>query len=206
VAPVRTVLLATRNAAKLDELRRVLTSQVRPDGLEVIGTGDVAPYPEVRETEATFTGNALLKARAGAVATGLLTVADDSGLCVEALGGMPGVLSARWSGTAGSPRDRDAANLALVLGQLADTDRRDAAFVCAAAAATSDGREVSVLGTLRGTLLREPRGSGGFGYDPVFLPHGERRTTAEMSPTEKDAISHRGKAFRALAPLLDTLL
>jgi len=202
---VPTILLATRNTAKLAELRRVLAGALGP-GVRVLGNDDVTPYPEPVESEATFTGNALLKARAGAAATGLLTVADDSGLCVDALGGMPGVLSARWSGTAGGAAGRDAANLALVLAQLADVARRDAGFVCAAAAVAPDGREVSVVGTMRGSLTREPRGSGGFGYDPVFLPHGEVRTTAEMAPADKDAISHRGKAFRALTPLLADLL
>jgi len=202
--PSGAVLLATRNPAKLAELRRVLAAYAgsAPDVVPVVGVEEVAAYPDVAETAATFTGNALLKARAGAVASGLLTVADDSGLCVDALGGMPGILSARWSGRHGD----DAANLALLLGQLADVTRRDAAFVCAAAAVTPEGRELSVVATMRGSLTTAPRGAGGFGYDPIFVPAGDTRTTAEMTPEEKDAISHRGKAFRALAPLLAPLL
>lgn len=196
------MLLATRNVGKVADLRRLLAAYP----VRVVGTGEVEPYADVAETGATFTANALLKARAGVAATGLLSVADDSGLCVDALGGMPGILSARWSGGLVSGRSVDEANLALVLAQLADVDYRDAAFVCVAAAAAPGGTEVSVVGTVRGTVLREPRGSGGFGYDPIFRPHGSARTTAEMSPEEKDLVSHRGRAFRALAPRLIGLL
>lgn len=196
----RTVVLATRNPHKLAELRRILAAyDVRLVGLDE--TGDV---PDVAETEPSFEGNALLKARAVAAATGLVSVADDSGLVVDALNGMPGVLSARWSGRHGD----DEANLRLVLAQVADVpdERRGAAFVCAAAAVSPSGREVVVGGQVDGVLTREPRGANGFGYDPIFLPHGETRTTAEMSADEKDAISHRGRAFRALAPLLAELV
>jgi XTP/dITP diphosphohydrolase len=195
------LVLATRNAAKLDELRRILEPLVP---VEVIGLGDVPAYEEVPETGATFEENALIKAREAAVRTGLPAVADDSGLTLDALNGMPGVLSARWAGSAAS----DAANLRLVLEQTADVpdSRRGAAFVCAAVLVTPDGAEHVVRGTVTGTLLREPRGTNGFGYDPIFVPDGETRTTAEMSPAEKDAISHRGKAFRALAPLIATTL
>jgi XTP/dITP diphosphohydrolase len=158
----------------------------------------------VPETGATFEANALIKAREAAARTGLPAVADDSGLAVDALNGMPGVLSARWAGHAAS----DASNLRLVLEQIEDVpdERRGAAFVCAAVLVTPGGVERVVAGTVTGTLLRAPRGSNGFGYDPIFLPAGGTRTTAELSPAEKDAISHRGKAFRALAPLVASVL
>ena len=189
------VVLATRNLAKLEELRRILAPLVP---VEVLGLGDLPAYEEVPETGATFAENALIKAREGVRRTGLPAVADDSGLTVDALNGMPGVLSARWAGA----RASDPANLQLVLEQVADVpdDRRGAAFVCAAALVTPAGAERVVHGTMTGTLLRAPRGSNGFGYDPVFVPTGDTRTTAEMSPADKDAISHRGQAFRTLAP------
>jgi XTP/dITP diphosphohydrolase len=191
------LVLATRNGAKLAELRRILAATV---DLELVGLADVPAYDEVPETGATFADNALLKAREAATHTGLPAVADDSGLTVDALGGMPGVLSARWAGGHGD----DAANLRLVLDQLQDVpdERRGGAFVCAAALVLPGGAEQVVHGQVDGVILREPRGDGGFGYDPIFRPHGETRTTAEMSAAEKDAISHRGKAFRALAPLV----
>jgi len=191
------IVLASRNTAKLAELRRILGA-----GYDLLPLPDDAP--DVAETGGTFEENALLKARAAAAASGLTAVADDSGLRVDALNGMPGVLSARWAGR----RADDAANLELVLDQLTDVPdgRRGAAFVCAAAVATPDGEERVVVGEVRGALIREPRGSGGFGYDPVFVPHGDTRTTAEMSAAEKDAISHRGQAFRALAGLLPEVL
>ena len=159
--------------------------------------------PEVPETEATFEGNALLKARAVCAATGVPAVSDDSGLCVDALNGMPGVLSARWSGGQG-----DVANLELVLAQLADTpgDRLGAQFRCAVALVLPDGREAVVHGEMRGRLVRGPRGTNGFGYDPIFVPDGGTRTSAELSAAEKDAISHRGNALRALVPVLRELL
>ncbi|GAA4943589.1 XTP/dITP diphosphohydrolase [Actinomycetospora succinea] len=192
------VLLATRNDAKLAELRR-LTS-----GLEVVGLDDVPAFDEAPETGATFEENALAKARDAARATGLVAVADDSGLAVDALNGMPGVLSARWSGRGGARVERDAANLALVLDQMADVpeDRRGAAFVCAAAAAHPDGREIVVVERWPGSLIRLPRGTNGFGYDPAFVPEGESRTSAEMAPDEKDAVSHRSRALRGLIPRL----
>jgi len=198
-APVEhSVVLATRNPHKVEELRRILA----PYGIELVGLPDDAP--EVAETGATFADNALLKARSAAAATGRVAVADDSGLAVDALNGMPGVLSVYWAGRA---RD-DAANLRLVLEQIEDVpdDRRGAAFVCAAAAATPDGREVVAEGRVEGAILRTPRGAGGFGYDPIFLPTGSAVTTAEMAPEDKDAISHRGRAFRALVPKLAELL
>jgi XTP/dITP diphosphohydrolase len=196
------VVLATRNAHKVAELRRILAPYV--DGLELLGLDELPEIAEVAETGATFADNALLKARGVCERTGLVAVAYDSGLEVDALNGMPGVLSARWSGLHGD----DAANLRLLLAQLRDVpdDRRAAAFRCAAAAAAPDGREVVATGRLDGILTHEARGSGGFGYDPIFQPIGERRTTAEMSAGDKDAISHRGLAFRALVPLLRELL
>ncbi len=190
------VLLATRNPHKLAELRRIL-ADVQPD-LRVIGLDDAAPYDEVPETAPTFADNALTKARVGALATGLITVADDSGLAVDALNGMPGVLSARWSGRHGD----DAANLRLLLDQIVDVPdgRRGAAFVCAAALATPTGGQVVVEGQMPGRLVRQPRGHNGFGYDPIFVADGKTLTNGELPPAEKDAISHRGKAMRAIAP------
>ena len=194
------IVLATRNPGKLAELRRILA----PYDVELVGLDEVPDAGEIAETGATFAENAMIKAREVARVSGLVAIADDSGLTIDALNGMPGVLSARWSGRHGD----DSANLELVLGQIADVPdgRRGAAFVCAAAAAAPDGREVVVEQELTGSLLREGRGTNGFGYDPIFVPDGESRTTAEMAPEEKDAISHRGKAFRALAPLLSDLL
>ena len=196
----RRVVLATHNAHKVDEIRRILAGT----DIEIVGLDEFPDIGEVAETGATFAENALLKAHATAQATGLVAIADDSGIAVDALNGMPGVLSVYWAGRA---RD-DAANLRLVLEQIDDVpdERRGAAFVCAAAAATPDGRDLVVEGRVEGSLVRVPRGESGFGYDPIFVPVGERRTTAEMSAAEKDAISHRGAAFRALVPLLDDLL
>ena len=191
------VVLATRNAHKVGEVREILAAA----GADVELLPLPAEAPDVVEDGLTFAANALLKARSATAATGLPAVADDSGLCVDALSGMPGVFSARWAGRA---RD-DAANLALVLDQVADVpdEHRGAAFVCAAALVLPSGEEHVVEGRVAGTLVREPRGSGGFGYDPIFLPVGSARTTAELTAAEKHAISHRGEAFRALAPLLD---
>ncbi len=187
-------VLATRNEGKVAELQRIL----EPYGVELVPLDpDFVPGPETGET---FAENALAKAVEACAHTGLPAVADDSGLTVDALNGMPGVLSARWAGRHGD----DAANLALVLAQLADVpeERRGAAFVCAAAYALPDGRRHVVEAELSGKLATAPWGRNGFGYDPIFVPDGEHRTTAELSPAEKDAISHRGKAFRALAPAL----
>ncbi len=191
------LVLATRNPAKVRELARILGEQVRLTSLD-----GFPGAPDVPETGATFEENALLKARAIAAYTHLPAVADDSGLCVDALNGMPGVLSARWAGRHGD----DQANLDLVLAQVADVPdaRRGARFVCAAALARpgEDAREVVVTGSVAGRLTRVPRGRGGFGYDPIFVPDGFELTTAEMTPEAKDAISHRGRAFRALAPFI----
>lgn len=191
------LLLATRNAGKLVELRRMLS------GFEVVGLADVPEFPDAPETGATFAENALAKARDAAAATGLPSVADDSGLAVDALNGMPGVLSARWSGRHGD----DTANLELLLAQLGDVpdERRGAAFVCAAALVVPGGAETVVHGEWTGTIVRAPRGGNGFGYDPIFVPDGSDRTSAELSPDEKDAASHRALALAALIPHLTAL-
>ncbi len=189
------VVLATNNPGKVEELRRILGGDV-----ELLGLRDVRPYEPGPETGATFEENALAKALEAVHHTGLPAVADDSGLAVDAMNGMPGVLSARWAGRHGDDR----ANLELLLGQMADVpdERRQAGFVCAAAYALPDGRSEVVLASMRGWLAREPRGTGGFGYDPLLVPDGLGVTTAELSASEKDAISHRGQAFRLLAPKL----
>ncbi|MBV1853986.1 RdgB/HAM1 family non-canonical purine NTP pyrophosphatase [Catellatospora tritici] len=199
------VLLATRNVKKLDELRRILASSPELLKVELVGLDDVPEYAEVPETGLTFAENALIKAREGAKHTGLPTVADDSGLSVDALNGMPGVFSARWAGKHGDDR----ANLELVLAQISDVpdEHRAAAFVCAAAlvlpgGGSANGREHLVSGKMGGRVLRAARGEGGFGYDPIFVAEGQTRTNAELSAAEKDAISHRGKAFRALAAVI----
>jgi XTP/dITP diphosphohydrolase len=196
------LVLATANRHKLIELTRILAAG--HVDVELCGLADFPGAPEVQETGATFAENALLKARAVAEFTALPAVADDSGLCADALNGMPGVLSARWSGRHGD----DAANLRLVLAQVSDVpqERRGAQFVCAAALVLPDGREHVSEGVLRGSLAREPRGQNGFGYDPIFEPENSTLTTAEMDPADKDRISHRGKALRALAPVIAALL
>lgn len=216
------LLLATRNEKKLVELRRILGALVE---VEVLGLGNVTAFSEVPETGATFAENSLIKARDAFAHTGLLTVADDSGLCVDALNGMPGVLSARWAGSA----KNDDANLHLVLEQLSDVpdERLGAHFECAIAvlapgpstsaqssqSGPAESRleesvpaEYVVHGRMPGRIVRTPRGSGGFGYDPIFVAEGHDRTSAELSATEKDAVSHRGRALRELAPLLAQLL
>jgi XTP/dITP diphosphohydrolase len=213
----RRVLLATRNAKKLVELRRIVDAAGLA-GVEIVGLADVPEFPEAPETGSTFAENALAKARDAAAATGLPAIADDSGITVDALNGMPGIFSARWAGRHGD----DEANLELLLGQTADVpdSRRGAAFVCAAALVTPSGADAPgtpdaggetpgrtvVHGTWRGTLLRAPRGENGFGYDPIFAPEGETRSSAELSAAEKDAASHRGLALRALVPHLQALL
>jgi XTP/dITP diphosphohydrolase len=196
------LVLATANQHKLVELTRILEAG-RVD-VELAGLGEFPGAPEVAETGATFDENALLKARAIAEFTGLPAVADDSGLCVDALNGMPGVLSARWSGRHGD----DEANLRLVLAQLSDVpdERRGAQFFCAAALVLPSGKEHVSEGAVDGRLIREPRGANGFGYDPIFVPDGYELTTAEMDPAAKDAISHRGRALRALAPIIAAML
>lgn len=196
------LLVASRNAKKLRELRRVLDT-AGISGIELVGLNEVPEFPEAPETGATFEENALAKARDGAAATGLPCVADDSGLEVDALNGMPGVLSARWSGVHG----QDDANTALLLAQLGDVpdERRGAGFVSACALAIPGGSESVVRGEWRGSIARSPLGENGFGYDPVFVPEGERRSAAELSPEEKDAASHRGRALGLLIPALRAL-
>lgn len=191
------ILLATRNAKKLVELDRIVRPQV---AVRVLGLNDVDEYEEAPETGATFADNALLKAREAVAHTGLISLGDDSGLAVDALNGMPGVLSARWSGT---PKD-DERNIDLLLQQLADTpdERLGAQFVCALALVTPDGHEHVVHGTMPGRLIRERRGDNGFGYDPIFIAEGHELTSAQLSSTDKDAISHRGQALRLITPIL----
>ncbi|TKA13446.1 RdgB/HAM1 family non-canonical purine NTP pyrophosphatase [Actinacidiphila oryziradicis] len=196
------LVLATRNAHKITELHAILASA----GLDVdlVGADAYPDVPDVKETGTTFAANALLKAHALAHATGLPAIADDSGLCVDVLGGAPGIFSARWSGTHG----HDRANLELLLAQLSDIDdaHRGAHFACAAALALPDGTERVVEAQLLGTLRHTPVGDGGFGYDPILQPLGDTRTCAELTPDEKNAISHRGNAFRALVPVVRELL
>jgi XTP/dITP diphosphohydrolase len=198
------LVLATHNAHKVGELRAIL-APVLPglDPESVVGARDVGA-PEPVEDGVTFVENALIKARALAAFTGLPAVADDSGLSVDVLGGAPGIFSARWAGKHGD----DAANLALLLAQLEDIaePHRAARFVCAAALVTPDGFEHVETGTLEGVLATEPRGTGGFGYDPILVPTGDTRSCAELTPQEKNAISHRGTAFRALVPTLVRVL
>ncbi len=196
--------LATHNPHKVGELRALLHGLLPwLAAEEIVGAGQLGA-PEPREDGLTFEENALVKARTLAVATGLPALADDSGLVVDVLGSAPGIFSARWAGRHGD----DAANLALLLDQLADIapPHRGARFVCAAALVTPDGREHVETGTLEGTLATAPRGTGGFGYDPVLVPAGRTRTCAELTPGEKNAISHRGAALRALAPTIAAVL
>ncbi|MEV4223635.1 RdgB/HAM1 family non-canonical purine NTP pyrophosphatase [Nonomuraea sp. NPDC049725] len=192
------IVLATRNPGKIAELRRILA------GFDIVGLEEFPSIGDVAETGVTFEENALLKAHAVAQAAGLPAVADDSGLCVDVLNGMPGVLSARWAGRHGD----DEANLRLLLAQVSDVpaDKLTAHFACVAALALPSGEWRVAEGTLPGRLVTTPRGTNGFGYDPILVPDGETRTTAELSPEEKDAISHRGRAFRALAPIVRELL
>ncbi|CAB4339237.1 MAG: RdgB/HAM1 family non-canonical purine NTP pyrophosphatase [Actinobacteria bacterium] len=193
------IVLATRNEHKRIELERILISY----GIDchLMSVSDFPDAPEVEETENTFEGNALLKARALATHTDLPAIADDSGLCVDALDGNPGVLSARWSG---ATIDIDQANLNLVLDQMTEIPdgKRSARFICAAVYVEPTGQELVVRGTLEGSLTREAQGTHGFGYDPIFIANGQTLTNAQLSPDEKDAISHRGQALRQLVELL----
>ncbi|WP_314175478.1 RdgB/HAM1 family non-canonical purine NTP pyrophosphatase [Streptomyces winkii] len=200
--PGRRLVLATRNPHKVTELRAIL-AEADLD-MELVGADAYPDIPDVKETGVTFAENALLKARTLAQATGVPAIADDSGLCVDVLGGAPGIFSARWAGRHGD----DKANLDLLLAQLTDIDpaHRAAHFACAAALALPDGTERVTEGQLRGTLRHTPSGTGGFGYDPILQPDGDTRTCAELTPEEKNAISHRGRAFRALAAEIRELL
>jgi XTP/dITP diphosphohydrolase len=211
VEPVETIrlLLASHNAGKVAEMQRILAAYL-PD-IEVLGLDDVAAYDEPAETEATFEGNAKLKARAAVEATGLPAIADDSGLCVDALNGMPGVLSARWAGASGDRATKDRANNELLLAQLADVpdERRAARFWCSVVFAQPDPHGISeqaMEGVMPGRVIREMRGTGGFGYDVLFCAEGYDVTTAELPPDEKDAISHRGQALRKIAPIVAAAL
>lgn len=200
------LVLATHNDHKVGELRAILLAAGTVPGLlpeEVVGAAHFTQVEPV-EDGVTFEANALIKARALAAESGLPAVADDSGLAVDVLGGAPGIFSARWAGRHGD----DQANLELLLAQLGDIapEHRRARFVCAAALVTPDGTEHVVRGELVGTLLTAPRGAGGFGYDPILQPDGEDRSCAELAPAEKNAISHRGQAFRALAPTIAAVL
>lgn len=196
------IVVASRNHQKVLELRRILEPLV--PGVEVLGLDDVVEYAEPAETEPTFEGNALIKSKAAVAATGLPALADDSGLCVHALNLMPGVLSSRWAG----PGKDDAANNALLLAQLADVPagRRGAEFRCSVAFCQPGGRTDVRRGVMKGRIVREARGSGGFGYDVVFAPDGHDRTSAELTAEEKDALSHRGQALRAIAPVVAAAL
>jgi XTP/dITP diphosphohydrolase len=197
------LFLASRNAGKLEEMQRILAEHA--PGVVVVGLDAVPAYDEPVEDRPTFEGNALLKARAGLAATGLPSVADDSGICVDALNGMPGVLSARWSG----PPKSDARNNELLLAQLSEVpaERRTAHFVCVVAFCHPDGTEAVVRGEMHGHVVREARGSWGFGYDVVFeADEAPGVTTAELTPVDKDAISHRGKALREIGPLIGAAL
>lgn len=196
------VVIASRNEHKIDEMRRILNEAGL--SLDFVGIQEFPDLPDVDETGETFAENALLKAREICAYTGLPAIADDSGLCVDALGGMPGIFSARWSGTHGN----DLANLQLLLAQISHvaSDRRTASFRCAAAIVTPGGAEKVVEGVMAGRLIDTPRGANGFGYDPIFVADGYSITTAEMDSASKDAISHRGRAIAALAPTLSQLL
>ncbi len=196
------VVLASRNPHKVAELRRIL--EEADLDIELVGTEEFPDLPDVAETGSTFAANALLKAREVCAFTHLPAIADDSGLAVNALNGMPGIFSARWSGVHGNDR----ANLDLLLGQLTDVaaNRRGAAFHCAAAIALPDGDERVVEGTLEGAIIDAPRGTNGFGYDPIFVPVGGSLTLAEIPSAEKDAMSHRGQALQSLVPVLKDLL
>jgi XTP/dITP diphosphohydrolase len=200
---VTTVVLATRNGHKLEELREILSGASTDLGLHIVGLDAFPAAPDVVEDGLTFEQNAILKATSAATVTGLPALADDSGLAVDVLGGAPGIFSARWSGGRG-----DRANVELLLAQLGDVrdEHRGAAFVCAAALVLPDGRSAAELGRFPGTVAREPRGTGGFGYDPIFVPSGQpagdERTLAEYGADEKNDVSHRALAFRALVPHL----
>ena len=204
----RRVVLATHNEHKVHELAQILAATATDLDLEVVSMAAYPEVGEVPETEVSFVGNATLKARAVAAATGLPSLADDSGLSVDVLGGMPGIFSARWSGLHEGEQlaraEKDRRNLRLLLDQIADVpdEHRAAAFRCAAVLALPGGETVATEGRVTGLIVREPLGDNGFGYDPIFRPDGDTRTLAQYSDEEKNAISHRGEAFRKMAPRL----
>ena len=191
------LLLATRNQGKIVEFRRILDA-LAPGAIELVGLDQFPDLHDVDETGSTFQENALLKAREMSEATGLPAIADDSGLCVDALNGDPGIFSARWAGTHGD----DKANLEKVLDQLRDVADKDrtAYFICVAALYLPQGTSHCEEGRFYGTILKSPVGENGFGYDPIFQPDGLEISSAQMSAEEKDRVSHRGKALRAIAP------
>jgi len=191
------LLLATRNQGKIVEFRRILDA-LAPGAIELVGLDQFPDLHDVDETGSTFQENALLKAREMSEATGLPAIADDSGLCVDALNGDPGIFSARWAGTHGD----DKANLEKVLDQLKDVSDKDrtAYFICVAALYLPQGTSHCEEGRFYGTILKSPVGENGFGYDPIFQPDGLEISSAQMSAEEKDQVSHRGKALRAIAP------
>lgn len=194
-----TLMLATGNPGKVAELRAILAGYFDLDGVTLLTPRDwPTPLPEVAETGTTFAENARLKADALAAATGLMSLADDSGLCVDALGGAPGLLSARWAGPDASDADRNAK----LLVALADTppERRTARFVCAAALAVPGGSAIIGEGVCEGLILAAPRGANGFGYDPLFLLPALGRTMAELTTEEKNRLSHRALAVSRLSP------
>ena len=195
------LVLATRNPGKIVEFRRIL-EELHPAAIDLVGLEHFPQLQDVEETGATFFENALLKARTVCLETGLPSIADDSGLCIDALEGAPGVLSARWSGIHGN----DAANIEKVLGQLASVEERGAHFTCVTAFVMPDGRESTSEGILSGEILRKPIGTHGFGYDPIFRPAGSELSLAELDARKKDLISHRGQSLRAIAPRVAVML
>lgn len=197
------LLLATRNQGKIEEFRRILDA-LAPGEIELVGLNEFPDVGDVEETGSTFAENSLLKAREMSEATGLPAISDDSGLCVSALNGDPGIYSARWAGSHGDDR----ANLEKVLDQLRDVPDSDrgAYFICVATLYLPDGRSFSEEGRFYGTILHQPVGEHGFGYDPIFQPEGLAISSAQMSAEEKDAVSHRGKALRAIAPVVMSAL
>jgi XTP/dITP diphosphohydrolase len=194
---MKKLLLATRNKGKIEEFRRIL-EEIVPGEIELVGLDQFPELADVEETGKTFEENALLKAEQMSAATGLPAIADDSGLCVDALGGDPGIFSAHWSGVHGD----DEANLRKVLEQVKDVpeEERGAYFICVVALVLVDGRSHCEEGRFHGRLLDHPMGENGFGYDPIFAPAGYSISSAQMSAADKDAMSHRGKALRAIAP------
>jgi XTP/dITP diphosphohydrolase len=197
------LVLATRNQGKITEFRRILDA-LAPGAIELIGVDQFPDLVDVDETGSTFEENSLLKARYTCHATGLPAIADDSGLCVDALNGDPGIFSARWAGTHGN----DQANLEKVLDQLKDVpdEKRTARFMCVASLVLPDGREQVAEGRFEGHILHAPVGENGFGYDPIFQPVGLSISSAQMSAEEKDLVSHRGKSLRSIAPHVIQLL